>query len=199
MAEMIDIYTEDKQKVGTMSKREYYSQKGDDVPWINCCTCFVIDSKNKKILFEKRGKRFLDPGRLDLCSGHVRSGEEPMIGMIRELKEELSIDESVSSSIKHVGNMKVDYTQLQDETDRKRLKCFVSIYALKVYDISKIQIDNKEAISLGWLDFNDAKGFIENSMTRMPYNENLKSQYDTIFEKLDEYINNKKKRVEKEK
>ena len=48
MAEMIDIYTEQGVKIGTISKREYYSMQGD-VPWINCCTCFVIDEETNKI------------------------------------------------------------------------------------------------------------------------------------------------------
>jgi 8-oxo-dGTP pyrophosphatase MutT (NUDIX family) len=188
MSEMIDVFTEQGEKIKTMSKKEYYSLKGDDIPWINCCTCFVIDGKNKKILFEKRGKRFLDPGKLDLCSGHVQSGEAPFQGMIRELSEELAIPEDDARNLHHLGNIKVDYTNLQDETNRKNLKCFVSVYALRMQDISKILKDSKEVIGIGWLNFEDTVGFIENSMTRMPYEENLKPQYDKVFENLKDYV-----------
>ncbi len=188
MAEMIDVFTEQGEKIGTISKRDYYSWSGENLPWINCVTCFVIDDENKKILFEKRGKRFLDPGKLDLCSGHVRSGEIPMQSMIRELKEELSIDQQDSSNLHYLGKMKVDYTTLQDETNRKALKCFVTVYALRMRDINKIKIDNVEAISMGFLDFEDAVGFIQNSMTRMPYEEELENQYSPIFQRLQEYM-----------
>lgn len=196
MAEMIDIYTEEGEKRGTISKRDYYSWEGEDLPWIKCCSCFVIDPKSKKILFEKRGNRFLDPGKLDLCSGHIRSGEIPLQGMVRELREELSIGEDDSRNLYYLGNVKIDDTALQDETNRKNLKSFVSMYALKVRDINQIAIDNKEAISMGWLNYEDAIGMIENSMTRIPYEPKLKSQYDEIFKKLNDYMFHKNKGIE---
>ena len=188
MSELIDIYTEDNQKIGSISKKEYYSGNIKDIPWIKCCTCFVIDENGHKVLFEKRGKRFLDPGKLDLCSGHVRSGEVPTQSMIRELDEELSIKEKNSRNVHYLGELKLDYTKLKDETDRKQLKCFVSVYALKMKDISSIQIDNEEAISIGWLSLEDAIGFITNNMTRIPYAEELEQQYKEIFEGLKQYI-----------
>ena len=189
MSELIDIYTEDGQKIGIISKKEYYSGNIKDIPWIKCCTCFVIDEKEQKVLFEKRGKRFLDPGKLDLCSGHVRSGEIPTQSMIRELDEELSIKENDSRNVRYLGELRLDYTKLKDETDRKQLKCFVSVYALKMKEISGIQIDNNEAISMGWLSLEDAIGFISNNMTRIPYNKELEQQYIEIFERLKVFIN----------
>ena len=194
MAELLDIYTEQGQKIGTISKKDYYSWKDPKtLPWINCCTCFVIDDVNKKILFEKRGKRFLDPGKLDLCSGHVQSGEIPLQSMVRELDEELAIGEADSRNLHHLGNIKLDYTNLEDETNRKSLKCFVSIYALKMKDISSIQIDGREVIQKGWLNFDDSVGFISNSMTRLPYDNTLAPQYGAIFEKLNSYMFHKKR------
>ena len=199
MAEMIDIYTKEGIKIGTISKKEYYSLNGD-IPWIKCCTCFVVDQETNKILFEKRGKRFLDPGKLDLCSGHVRSGEVPIQGMVRELGEELNIPESVARNIQYLGKMDVDYTNLEDETNRKNLKCFVSCYALKVKNQSEIAIDGREAINKGWLNYDDSIGFISNSMTRLPYENSLVEKYDAIFDKLRTFMNLKQnKHVQKEK
>lgn len=199
MAEMIDIYTKEGIKIGTISKKEYYSLDGD-IPWIKCCTCFVVDQETNKILFEKRGKRFLDPGKLDLCSGHVRSGEVPIQGMVRELGEELNIPESVARNIQYLGKMDVDYTNLEDETNRKNLKCFVSCYALKVKNQSEIAIDGREAINKGWLNYDDSIGFISNSMTRLPYENSLVEKYDAIFDKLRTFMNLKQnKNVQKEK
>lgn len=199
MAEMIDIYTKEGIKIGTISKKEYYSLNGD-IPWIKCCTCFVVDQETNKILFEKRGKRFLDPGKLDLCSGHVRSGEVPIQGMVRELGEELNIPESVARNIQYLGKMDVDYTNLEDETNRKNLKCFVSCYALKVKNQSEIAIDGREAINKGWLNYDDSIGFISNSMTRLPYENSLVEKYDAIFDKLRTFMNLKQnENVQKEK
>ena len=149
---------------------------------------------------EKRGKRFLDPGKLDLCSGHVRSGEVPIQGMVRELGEELNIPESVARNIQYLGKMDVDYTNLEDETNRKNLKCFVSCYALKVKNQSEIAIDGREAINKGWLNYDDSIGFISNSMTRLPYENSLVEKYAAIFDKLRTFMNLKQnKNVQKEK
>ena len=149
---------------------------------------------------EKRGKRFLDPGKLDLCSGHVRSGEVPIQGMVRELGEELNIPESVARNIQYLGKMDVDYTNLEDETNRKNLKCFVSCYALKVKNQTEIAIDGREAINKGWLNYDDSIGFISNSMTRLPYENSLVEKYDAIFDKLRTFMNLKQnKNVQKEK
>lgn len=188
MVELIDIYTESGQKIGTMPKKEYYSGNIKDVPWIKCCTCFVIDEKGKKILFEKRGKRFLDPGKLDLCSGHVQSGEIPTQSIVRELNEELNIPETSSRNVCFLGELKIDYTKLDDEKSRKLLKCFVSTYALKMNDINGIQVDNIEAVSMGWLNLEDTIGFVSNNMTRIPYDEKLAKDYMKIFENLKLYM-----------
>lgn len=190
MEEILDIFTEDGSKVGSMSKKDYYSQDGD-VPWIKCCSCFVVDEKEKKILFEKRGNRFLDPGKLDLCSGHVRSGELPQIAMIRELGEELGIPVHLAVNLHNLGEVKVDYTKLSDETNRKKLKCMVSVYALRLQNRQEIQIDHQEVVRYGWLSMEDTRGFIENSMTRMPYEPNLKTDYDQIFDELQNFIDKK--------
>ena len=187
MPEMLDIYTPEKEKLGTMDKRHYYRLE-DDIPWIKCCTCFVIDNKKKNILFEKRGKRFLDPGKLDLCSGHVQSNEVPIQGMVRELDEELSIPERIARNLYYLGEIPIDYTQLNDETNKKNMKCFVSCYALGLMDSSIISLDGREAISMGWLNFEDSIGFIKNNMTRIPYEESLEKYYNPIFEKLEKYI-----------
>lgn len=188
MEELIDVFTEDGKKIGTMPKKEYYLLNTTDVPWIKCCTCFVIDENGKRILFEKRGKCFLDQGKVDLCSGHVQSKELPIQSMVRELGEELSIGENKSRNLHFLGTLKIDYTKLKDETNRKNLKCFVSVYALKMKDINSISIDNEEAISIGWLNLEDTIGFISNNMTRIPYDEELSESYNEIFKNLKNYM-----------
>lgn len=188
MAEFIDIYTKDGAKIGTMTKKEYYSLKEDDIPWIKCCTCFVIDEKTRKVLVEKRGNRVLDSGKLDLCSGHVQANEPSFMGMRRELLEELSIPLEESENIVSLGDIRVDYTKLEDEEYRNRLKCFVKVYALKVKEIEKIHPDNMETSGIGWLSLEDVCNFIRFHMTRMPYEGDLIEQYEAIFPKLERYV-----------
>jgi len=199
MAELIDIYTEDKEPMGTILKSDYYSQDNDGQnPWIKCASCFVIDKKTGKILFEKRGKRVIDPGKLDLCSGHLRHGEVPAQGMIRELNEELSIDFNHSIKMSRIGEVKVDYTNLPNESQRKNLKCFVTVFALALEDVSMIKTDPKEVEGIGWMDYGDAIKFIKFGMTRLPYNDNTEKQYLKVFQSLEEYIRSLSQRPERE-
>lgn len=195
--DVLDIYTKDGQKIGEMPKRAYYNGNLKDIPWIKCCTCFVVDAKTGNILFEKRGKVELDSGKLDLCSGHVRSRELPFQAMIRELREELNISESVASNIKHLSDVHIDYTTLSDEEKRKRLKAIVSIFALKVHDINQIKKDNIEVVKTGWLSHKDSVSFIKNGMTRIPYEESFSQQFEEVFSKLDDFIISKKKDSDK--
>lgn len=198
MDENLDIFTKDGTKIGVMAKKFYYSQTGE-VPWIKCCTCFVVDKSEGKILFEKRGNTFIDAGKLDLCSGHVKSAEMPRVSMARELNEELGIPLSISSTITHLGDVLVDYSSLSDPTNRRNMKCITSLYALGLADISKINIDNDEVVRAAWLSKEDALSFIRNSMTRIPYDESLKEQYDKIFNNLDNFMNRKKSKLNIEK
>ena len=55
-------------------------------------------------------------------------------------------------------------------------------------DTSPINIDNREAISMGWLNLEDTVGFISNNMTRIPYDEKLASDYVKIFDNLKSYM-----------
>ena len=195
--DVLDIYTKDGQKIGEMPKKAYYNGNLKDIQWIKCCTCFVVDAKTGNILFEKRGKVELDSGKLDLCSGHVRSQELPFQAMIRELREELNISESVASNIKHLSDVHIDYTTLSDEENRKRLKAIVSIFALKVHDINQIKKDNIEVVKTGWLSHKDSVSFIKNGMTRIPYEESFSQQFEEVFSKLDDFIISKKKDSDK--
>lgn len=198
MDEILDIFTKDGRKIGMMTKKFYYSQTGE-VPWIKCCSCFVVDKNQNSILFEKRGNTLIDAGKLDLCSGHVQSGEIPRITMTRELSEELGIPKNIASTAQFLGEVAVDYSNLTDPTNRRNMKCIISMYALGITDLSQINIDNDEVVRYAWLPRREAIGFIENSMTRMPYEESLKKQYDIIFHMLDKLMDRDNKSLNREK
>lgn len=208
MPEMINTYTKDGIQIGIIEKSKYYQNTNPDTqPWIKCVTCFVIDEKTNKILFEKRGMHQIDAGKLDLCSGHVRCNESlkqdqslkqskpslqselPLQCMIRELYEELSIPEDDSRNLKCLGEVAMDYSLLSEERDEHpNLKCLATIYALKMKNISKIKMDGEEVVQMGWLDFDDAIGFVTHNMTRFAYDESSKRAFDNIFDSLKKYM-----------
>ena len=121
--EKLIIYTEDKRKLGIMKKNNYrkltgklLAKNGEEVePWVECVTCFVIDKKSKKVALQLRGLNEIDPGELDLCSGHVRAGELTRMAMVRELKEEMSLEElskkQIADELVLCGRVKMDFTK----------------------------------------------------------------------------------------
>ena len=53
----------------------------------------IITDKEKRPLILKRCNNLrLDPGKYDMCSGHMKNGEIPLQSMYRELNEELGME-----------------------------------------------------------------------------------------------------------
>lgn len=190
MPEIINTYTKDGIKIGEIEKNKYYENTNSDKqPWIECVTCFVIDRANKKVLFEKRGKNQIDAGKIDLCSGHIRSNELPIQCMVRELNEELSISENESRNLRYLGSVGLDYSLAEDKGKKyPNLKCLTTVYALKIQDISKIKIDSEEVEKIRWVDFDDAISFIKCNMALFACGEHSKREFEKIFNQLRAYM-----------
>lgn len=96
MEEMLDIYNEDLEIDGVKSRADVhkYGFKHKVVQ------CYIINEKNKEkwVYFQQRSfNKNNYPGFYDIaCAGHIDSGEEPVISMVRELEEEvgLKVDKS---------------------------------------------------------------------------------------------------------
>jgi len=197
MPEMLDIFTEQGEKIGRVSKKEYYTYKGDNLPWINGAICYVINDANKKIILQKRGECQSESGKIECCSGHIQSGELPFQCMVRELGEELSIPENYATNIHFLGKIKFDWSNLDEEYLRQPRKVNVYAYALKIPDSSIIKKDNKEVVAVAEATYDEMKEFTENNRMRFPYTSSLKSQYDEIFSQLHDFIFSKNKKVER--
>ena len=167
MPELLDTFDENGNKTGTIIKGE----KTTD--YVKCCSCFVVNSKNQ-VLIEKRGKTVLDAGKLDLCSGHIRSNETSTQGMIRELIEELGITQEEAMELKRIGNLKVDFNKVGGN-----FKCITDMFMLKrTSDTLKLQ--DEEVKGIEYYDLEEALELIRTGKTRLPYDET----YENIFRKL---------------
>ncbi len=166
MPELIDTFDEYGNKTGIIEK----GQNTND--YVKCCTCFVVNNKNE-ILIEKRGNTVLDAGKLDLCSGHVDSGETETQGMVRELNEELGIKKEEAINIKKIGNLKINFGY----------KCIVSIYCLKISNLDFI-LQNDEVKEIEFYDIEEVFNLIREGKTRFPYD----NRYEEIFSKLKEEL-----------
>lgn len=181
MIELLDTFDKDGNKTGTIKKGEYT----DD--FVKCCSCFVINSKNQ-VLIEKRGKTVLDAGKLDLCSGHVQSGEVSIQGMIRELQEELGIEESEARNIKNIGKLYIDFNKVGGN-----FKCITDVFMLKRNE-ENLKLQDEEVKGIEYYDLEEAINLIREGKIRLPYDES----FEKVFEKLEEELGIKSKNSNKD-
>ena len=167
MEERIDTFDEKGNKTGTIIK----GQQTND--YIKCCSCFVVDSKNR-VLVEKRGNTVLDAGKLDLCSGHVQSGEISVQGMIRELKEELGIEETECyGNVMNMGTVTIDF---------KKFKCFTDVFLLKRSE-ETLALQDEEVKGIEYYPIEEVFDLIREGKTRIPYDQQT-DKFEEIFDKI---------------
>ena len=77
----------------------------------------IITNKEGNVLLLKRKKTLkLDPGKYDLCSGHMKEHEVPMQSMLRELKEETGITQEQIKKMKNLGDIQTPHKRFLDTT-----------------------------------------------------------------------------------
>ena len=204
--EKLIIYTEDKRKLGIMKKNNYKKltgklvfKSGEEVePWVECVTCFVIDKKSKKVAVQLRGLNEIDPGELDLCSGHVRAGELTRMAMVRELKEEMSLEsmsqKQIADELIFCGKVKMDFTKGK-KNKGKNLRCFATAYALEVDDKDIVKPNDEAVLKIAWTDFEKMKNDIRNSNYRFPFTNETAKDYEMIFSNVDKVLQGRKHEI----
>lgn len=86
--ELIDVIDENNKLTGEVLDRKEIHEKG---LWHRQVSCWIMN-KEGKILFQKRAEtKKKNPNKWSKTGGHVDSGEEPIIGIQREIEEELGI------------------------------------------------------------------------------------------------------------
>lgn len=175
MSELLDTFDENGNKTGTIEK----GQHTDD--YVKCCSCFVVNGKNQ-VLVEKRGNTVLDAGKLDLCSGHVQSGEITVQGMIREIKEELGIEESECyGNIKKMGTVTIDFSKVGAD-----FKCFTDVFLLKRKK-ETLALQDEEVKGIEYYPIEEVFELIREGKTRIPYDQDIE-KFEEIFEKIEQEL-----------
>ena len=117
------------------------------------------------------------------CSGHVQSGEVSIQAMIRELNEELGIDENEGRNIKGLGSLLIDFHKVGGN-----FKCIADIFLFRREE-EHLRLQDEEVKGIEYYDLEEALALIREGKTRLPYDEN----YEKIFEKLKEELGIKSK------
>lgn len=94
----------------------------------------IITNKEGNVLLLKRKDTLtLDPGKYDLCSGHMKTSEVPMQSMLRELREEIGIKQEQIKKIENLGDIKTPH--------KKFLNTVCHMYHIEI-DLTENEINN---------------------------------------------------------
>lgn len=130
----------------------------------------LIQNSKNEILVQKRSKQ--KGGKYGLTSGHPKSGENSLTGIITEIKEELGV-EALPQELKLMYSTR-------DDSDR----CFYDLYYLKKdYQKENMQLQKDEVDKVYW--------FPENKIKELCSNGEFKKSHIEAFEILMKKINGK--------
>ena len=170
---MYNVYDENGKIIDEINKKDEMNL-GSDI-WLKAVTCFVLNEKGEALI-EKRVNKGINPGQLDLCSGHVDINETQTQAMIRELGEELGIDLEEAINVVKVSQ---DDLKFQIESSCKILNFLGTMYCLK-RDSSKVNIQKEEIEKIVWLPLEETFELIKCGKTRFPKD----FEYEEIFQNV---------------
>ena len=168
-----NVYNENGKIIDEVNKKDEMNLSSNT--WLKAVTCFVLNERDE-VLIEKRVNKGINPGQLDLCSGHVDINETQTQAMIRELGEELGIglDEAIN-----VVKVSQDDLKFQIESSGKILNFLGTMYCLKRKS-SKVNIQKEEIEKIVWLPLEETFQLIKSGRTRFP----KKFDYEEIFQNV---------------
>ena len=168
-----NVYNENGKIIDEVNKKDEMNLSSNT--WLKAVTCFVLNERDE-VLIEKRVNKGINPGQLDLCSGHVDINETQTQAMIRELGEELGIglDEAIN-----VVKVSQDDLKFQIESSGKILNFLGTMYCLKRKS-SKVNIQKEEIEKIVWLPLEETFQLIKSGRTRFPKN----FDYEEIFQNV---------------
>ncbi len=172
------------------------SRKRNEDDYLAAVSCFVID-ENNNVLIEKRAATELEPGELDLVSGHIEENETATQAMIREYVEELhngSEEEQEKARNEAGQNLKklteLDLTFLDKG---KPVKYFVQFYFLKT-NLHNITKQKEEVEEIRRIPLEEVFELIRQGKTRIPYDK----RFEEIFKQIREHCQTENRDIQKE-
>lgn len=157
----------------------------------------ITDSKGRVLILERCKNLFLDPGKYDFCSGHMKGNEAPMQTMYRELKEELGIKKEDIKTIEYLGDIETPHMDFLGTTTH------MFHVEIMVEDIDKInerikQTNPREIENAFYRE--DLKKIRrmqkETTLLRYKYTDGLEKIYQKIEKKLEDRKETKEKECE---
>ena len=191
MGELIDVYFENGEIARTIEKED---------PLKSCeyrrgVTCFLVDEYANILCETRSSKCEIDPGKKDLCSGHVRHGEVPILAMTREVAEEVKIPRQRVIQLQQEGKMKRLASCVIMQVGENQFLGDAFVLLIKNADINLTNMQKQEVESLEWLPYQEVITKFRENETRFCYNEAMETK---ILQPLETLIE-REKLISKEK
>ena len=148
LEELVDVYDKDKHLNGKIIRRKDINLLNED-EYIITVHCFIINSSSQ-ILLTQRSLTKNRGGKWEETYGELKSGETSILGIQRELREEIGID------IKH--------NELKLVKTLKRKNTFRDIYIVKKdIPLDTIKYNDGEVINCKYVTLEQLKIMIKNN------------------------------------
>lgn len=118
---------------------------------IVACACIhkLIDGTNKVLVTKRSTNAKFLPGVYEIPGGHIEPGEDLLVGLKREIKEELNIDIEI-------GDIVSAFTYTHGE-----IHSIEVVYLASPINLSNIQIQEEEIDSYLWISEEEIRTLIE--------------------------------------
>ncbi len=74
----------------------------------------ITDKQGRPLLLKRCDTLKLDPGKYDMCSGHMKQGECPMQSMYREVREEIGMMHYEMLQVNKLGDIATPHPKFQN-------------------------------------------------------------------------------------
>ena len=83
---------------------------------IEFVSAIITNKEGNPLIIKRLDTLKLDPGKYDMCSGHMKNGEVPMQSVYRELMEELGIMQNDIKRMEHLGDIETPHIKFPNTT-----------------------------------------------------------------------------------
>ena len=159
-------------------------------------SAIITNNEGNVLLLKRRKDLKLDPGKYDLCSGHMKEGEVPTQTMYREIAEEIGVKQGEIKNIERVGDIITSHEKLNNTTTH--------MYLIQI-DLSEEEINNRlknvEEPEMENAQYVKNLNILRNvqkysDFMRSIYTEELEEVFKTVQEKLKDREELKRKQWE---
>ncbi len=167
-----------------MRNLEEYKEQNSNKDISEFVSAIITNKIGNVLILKRKDNLKLDPGKYDLCSGHMHQGENPIFSMLRELDEEINLSLEQMNSIEEIGTIPTPHKQFEN-TKCHMYHVIVNISEEQINEMIKNAPTQEIEEAIFLQDFDVLKDLQKKSnLCRTGYNENFEEIYKKIQLKL---------------